>query len=942
MNPDPDFRLLFESAPGLYLALLPDAPRYTIVAASSAYTRATMTRREELLGRGLFEMFPDNPDDPRADGERNLRASLDRVTAGAAQDAMPIQKYDVRRPAEQGGGFEERWWSPVNSPVLARDGTLAYLIHRVEDVTEFVRLAQRGAEQEETAAAMRSNAERMELEIFQRAQEVQQVNEQLRSANAEISTLYDKTRELDRLKTEFFANVSHELRTPLTLILGPVQRMLSSAGGSGAVDSEALEVIERNARTLLRHVDDLLDVAQLEEELIAPAYEQTDVPALARLVASHFSSVAQELDVQWRVVLPDSLEAQLDPQMLQRVLFNLLSNAFKFTPSGSHVRLSIEPRGERLRIEVADGGPGIPQQWREAIFERFRQVHGHSERRHPGTGLGLAIARQFVQLHGGSIEVSEAPEGGALFVVELPRTAPPGATVQPAGQGGGARAVGSQAMVASSSRAPAMPVPPRPGPEPLVLVVEDSADMSSFICGTLAPDCRVAAAFDGAQGLEQALSLRPDLIVTDIMMPGTGGDALVSELRQRREFDDTPVVVLSARADEALRIKLLREGAQDYLVKPFATEELRARVATQLERVQAMAAMRRSQEYWREMFSESSEGILIGDAQCSIVEANAAACMLFGRTREQLLGTEPRDWLVTSGAEAGSRLLADLHNGHPLSREWTLKRPDGGTVHVDVTVRNLSDGRCIAFFRDATPRHRRERAAEALHEELERRVTARTEQLRRMAADLELAESRERRQIARDLHDDLGQVLAAARIRLASLCRDERDDVRRQALEVSDLVEQANRSTRSLAAQLAPAVLYELGLLPALEWLADEIAIHFGLKTEVCDDGEPKPLSQEVRSLVYRATRELLINVAKHAGVDSATVTLTREGSSMRVRVGDGGVGFNPGAGASNAGGGMGLVSARERLSHIGGSLDIRSVPGDGTEATLVVPLEAG
>lgn len=907
MTPDPDFRLLFESAPGLYLALRPDAPRYTIVAASSAYLHATMTRRDDVLGRGLFEMFPDNPDDPQANGERNLRASFDRVRAGAAHDAMPIQKYDVRRPVEQGGGFEERWWSPVNSPVMARDGTLAYLIHRVEDVTEFVRLAQRGAEQERTAA--------------------------------EISARYDKTRELDRLKTEFFANVSHELRTPLTLILGPVQRLLASPAAQ-AVDREALEVIERNARTLLRHVDDLLDVSRLEEATMAPAYEHTDVPALARLVAAHFNSVAQELDVQWRVLLPESLDAQLDPQMLQRVLFNLLSNAFKFTPAGSHVRLSVEPRGERLRIEVADGGPGIPPQWREAIFERFRQLHGHGERRHPGTGLGLAIAREFVHLHGGSIDVAEAPEGGALFVVELPRAAPPGATVHPAGQAV-ARGVAGPAMAAASARPPAMPVPPRPGPEPLVLVVEDSADMSSFICSTLAPDCRVAAAFDGAQGLEQALALRPDLIVTDIMMPGTGGEALVGELRRRPEFDETPVVVLSARADEDLRIKLLREGAQDYLLKPFATEELRARVATQLERVQAMAAMRRSQEYWREMFSEASDGILIGDAQCSIVEANAAACTLFGRTREQLVGTEPRDWLVSGAAEGNARLLADLHNGQPLSREWTLQRPDGGTVHVDVAVRNLSDGRCIAFFRDATQRHRRERAAEAMHEELERRVTARTEQLRRMAADLELAESRERRQIARDLHDDLGQVLAAARIRLASLCKDDRDDVRRRALEVSDLVEQANRSTRSLAAQLAPAVLYELGLLPALEWLADELALHFGLKTEVCDDGEPKPLSQEVRSLVYRATRELLINVAKHAGVDHATATLTREGAWLRVRVGDAGVGFIPADGAVDAGGGMGLVSARERLSHIGGSLDIRSVPGDGTEATLVVPLEA-
>lgn len=182
--PTPDFQALFESVPGLYLVLTPELK---IVAASDAYLRATMTKREEILGRALFEVFPDNPEDPSATGASNLRSSLERVLREKLADSMAVQKYDIRKPQREGGGFEERYWSPVNSPVLGPDRSVTYIIHRVEDVTEFVRLSQQGAQQQKLTEDLRARAAQMEAEIYSRTGEVQEANVHLKAANEELA-----------------------------------------------------------------------------------------------------------------------------------------------------------------------------------------------------------------------------------------------------------------------------------------------------------------------------------------------------------------------------------------------------------------------------------------------------------------------------------------------------------------------------------------------------------------------------------------------------------------------------------------------------------------------------------------------------------------------------------------------------------------------------------
>jgi signal transduction histidine kinase len=603
----PDFRTLFESAPGLYLVLTPD---FKLVAVSDAYLRATMTEREKILGRDLFDVFPDNPDDSDATGTRNLRASLERVRETKSADAMAVQKYDIRRPESEGGGFEERYWSPVNSPVFDPGGKLAYIIHRVEDVTEFIRLKHQDHEQAQRTVALQDRAEKMEAEIFARAQQLQDVNEQLRAANAELAErdvertqLYDRLRRLDRLKTTFFANVSHELRTPLTLILGPVDEMLSAAD-TPDVWRRRLQVVQRNARTLLRHVNDLLDVARLDAGMLQPRYVEVDLARLVHETAANFDVVAAQRSITFNVRTPATLTAQVDPDKVVRIVLNLLSNAFKFTPAGGRVTCELTPRTNRDQewavLEIADTGPGIPAALREAVFERFFQVEESTARHFEGTGLGLAIVKDFVDLHGGRIRLTDRPGGGAAFAIHLPRGAPPNAAVAVDPPGTRTAIEAGRTHAADVLAPPLHLIESRAAEKPadaassIVLVVEDNPDMNRFVAGALDGEYVVRSAASGQEGLDLALKEMPDLIIADLMMPDMSGADLLKALRGRPAVSGVPILILTARAEDELRVELLRAGAQDYLVKPFAVDELRLRVRNLLMVKDSRATLQRA------------------------------------------------------------------------------------------------------------------------------------------------------------------------------------------------------------------------------------------------------------------------------------------------------------------------------------------------------------
>lgn len=409
----------------------------------------------------------------------------------------------------------------------------------------------------------------------------------LESTHAELAELYTQ----DRLKTQFFANISHELRTPLTLVLGPAQRLLESDRLT-TNERQNLETIDRNARLLLKHVNDLLDLSKIEAGKMTANAVETDLAQLVRFSAAHFELFATERQIAYPVETAESAPARIDPEKIQRVLLNLLSNAFKFTPTGGKVRCFLRIEEGDARLSVQDSGPGVRPELRQVIFEPFRQGDESETRRFGGTGLGLSIANEFVSLHGGKITIGDAPIGGAQFDITLPLVASPGEEKRPAS--GPVAEIPfplSQPFIdlETERKRPAQNMPSAQTPSatanegvettlPLVLVVEDNPAVNRFITESSTPHYRVVNALNGLEGLEKALAHKPDLILTDIMMPEMSGDRMIREIRAHSEMDTVPIIVLTAKADDELSVRMLRQGAQEYLIKPFPVEALRVRV----------------------------------------------------------------------------------------------------------------------------------------------------------------------------------------------------------------------------------------------------------------------------------------------------------------------------------------------------------------------------
>jgi signal transduction histidine kinase len=392
---------LFEALPGLYIVLTPD---FKIVAASDAYLKATLTTREAITGQDLFDVFPDNPDDPGTTASANLRASLDRVRRLAVPDTMAIQKYDMRRPD---GKFEEHYWSPINSPVLGVDRKVRYIIHRVEDVTDFVKQKGKGTS---TTADLEVRMGQMEAEIFQSTMKVQETNRQLEAANKELEA--------------FSYSVSHDLRAPLRHIDGFAGLLAKNIGAS--LDDNGrrhLSTISGAAKRMGRLIDDLLSFSRTGRSELNHSLVDQNALVAAVLRDGRFGSGGRP--IEWQIAPLPPVTA--DAAMLRQVWSNLLENAVKYSGKSENPRVEIGTLedakfGDQVFF-VRDNGVGFDMQYVDKLFGVFQRLHSVSE--FEGTGIGLANVRRIVARHGGRTWAEGAIGKGATIFFSLPKTGTP-------------------------------------------------------------------------------------------------------------------------------------------------------------------------------------------------------------------------------------------------------------------------------------------------------------------------------------------------------------------------------------------------------------------------------------------------------------------------------------------------------------------------------------
>jgi signal transduction histidine kinase len=774
--------------------------------------------------------------------------------------------------------------------------------------------------------------------------------------------------ELDHAKTAFFTNISHEFRTPLTLILGVVDDMLAKTDPE-VRDSryEELSAVRRNGVRLLRLVNALLDFSGVEAGRVRATYQPTDLAAFTKELAGSFRSIMEKAQLTFRVesqTLPEAV--YVDPEMWERIVLNLLSNAFKYTLQGE-VAVELSCVENCAQLIVKDTGIGIQPEELPRIFERFHRVEDARGRTHEGTGIGLALVQELVKLHGGSIRAESVQGEGTSFVVSIPFSKehlPPDRVREDGSQDGsqapaGLRAggyaeeaqrwlLGTESIDTSSQFE--TPVPSSIGDRPVILVADDNADMRDYLQSLLSDRYTVETVSDGEQALAAIERRKPALVLADVMMPRLDGLGLLRKLRADPETQSIPVIMVSARAGKDEIVEGMEHGADDYLAKPFNSRELLARVQSHIglarirreaaERERKLRAEADSQRALLEIvLNQMPAGVVIAKAPSGeVVLANNQAKQILQRSvgdlrsvgeysQYQIFRLDGREYSTQEQPLARSLLRGEVVMGE----ELRYLRPDG-TFRVLFTnsapVRDETGAivASVVTFQDITD-------LRLAQEELLRQSN---DVIHDLAGRLITAQEEERRRIARDLHDDVAQRIALLSNKMQNLHQSLPAGTP-AAEELSDIqkeLEQASENVRLISHQLhSPRLI--LGLSRALAGYCREFSQQRGIKVEFTQKGSMAPIPEPVPLVMFRVLQEALHNVARHSGATQAEVSLFTEGDEVRLRIKDRGKGFDP----VQVSDGLGLVSMRERLRIVGGKIKVSSAPGLGTEIEAAAPV---
>jgi signal transduction histidine kinase len=761
---------------------------------------------------------------------------------------------------------------------------------------------------------------------------------------------------IDRAKTAFFSNVSHEFRTPLTLMLGPTQDALASGG---ALDGTQLETVYRNELRLLKLVNSLLDFSRIESGRTRASYEPTDVSLLTADLASTFRSAVERGGLRFEVDCPPLPKpVYIDRQMWEKIVLNLISNAFKFTFDG-YILVTMSWQGDGAVLTVEDTGIGIPEHELPRVFDRFHRIEGTRARTHEGSGIGLALVRDLVKLHGGEITVESQTGAGTTFTVTIPAGT---AHLDPAQIGAAspvnASAIGTQAFVVEAERwldnAPAARVdttgtlPADASMRPRIVLADDNADMREYVRRLIGTRWDVEAVGDGKQALAAIRRSRPDLLITDVMMPELDGFGLVAALRADDALRDVPVMMLTARAGEDARLEGLQAGADDYLVKPFSARELFARIEMQLLRASIRAVENLQRRQLTDIFQQAPAAIAILRGPDHVYEFTNPAYDELIANRD-VVGKPIREALPELIGQGVSELLDGVYRtGQPYigkALRFMLVRRPGGPVeesYFDFVYQPMRaatgdiDGIAVVAF-DVTELALARREAEAANRTKDEFLAMLGHELRNPLAPMRTALQlmrlrggdtleRERTVIERQtqhlvrLVDDLLDVSRITRGKI---------ELRRERLDIADAV--------AKAIEMAS---------PLLEERQHDLFVDVarGLTT----DADSARVAQIIANL--------LTNAAKYTEAGgTVSVTAHREGEWIAIRVRDTGVGIAPEMlprvfdmftqerqelDRTQGGLGLGLTIVRNLVTLHGGTVDVMSA-GRGKGSEFVVRLPA-
>jgi PAS domain S-box-containing protein len=527
--------------------------------------------------------------------------------------------------------------------------------------------------------------------------------------------------EIDRAKTTFFSNVSHEFRTPLTLMLGPVQDLLArSQTHLTPTAKEQLELANRNGARLLRLVNTLLDFSRIEAGRVHAVYQATDLATFTAELASVFRSATERAGLKLVVDCQPLQElAYIDRDMWEKIVLNLISNAFKFTFDGE-ISVNLKQVGNSAELHVRDTGVGIPAAEIRKLFDRFHRVPNTRSRTHEGSGIGLALVHELVKLHSGSMRVESAEGQGSVFIVIIPLGQDHLANAQVGGDRPlSSTATGATPFVQEALRwlpdaehgitSPdvftdydlmAVPGPPvssgEPGDHSRVLIADDNADMRLYLSRLLSERFEVTAVANGRAAVEAVQKELPDLILSDVMMPELDGFGLLRELRTKSETKTIPFILLSARAGEESRVEGIDAGADDYLIKPFSARELIARVQTHLQlarvRREADQAIRESEVKLQLSLKASAMGVFYWYPQEDRTESDARVLEVFGlsSTSELTLASALATMIHPEDRDRYARSVArslDPNLEGKLEEEIRVRLPDGSNHWLSVTAK---------------------------------------------------------------------------------------------------------------------------------------------------------------------------------------------------------------------------------------------------------------